>query len=153
MTEAIKKTHLKIHKIYLCDVSFETMDSFEASKKWKPRVDVEINTKSRKLKDKLFEVIVRVLITAKQEEKIAFLLEVQQAGIFTIDCPEKNQTHAVINAQCPNILFPFVREVVSDLVTKGGFPQLLLGAMNFEALYLQKADALREQQTTTLTTH
>ncbi len=153
MSESIKKVQLKIHKIYLKDASFEAPNAFVNVEKWKPHVDVEINANSRKLEDNRYEMILRVLITAKQEGEIAFLLEIQQAGVFTIDGLKENQTHAVLNVQCPDILFPFVREAVSDLVTKGGFPQLLLGPMNFETLYRQKADALKERQTTTLTTH
>ena len=151
MTAPEKRAQLTIHRIYLRDVVFEKFDSFKADEAAKPHVDVRISTDNRKLDGKRYEVSVRVLITTKQKEKPTFSLEVRHAGIFTIDGMEKEQMHAVINAQCPNILFPFVREVVSDLVTKGGFPQLLLGPMNFEALYRQEVAVLREKQATTLT--
>ena len=145
------QVQIKIQRIYLKDASFESNGPFNTAD-WKPHLDVELNTKSKKLDDPgAYEVILRITITAKQKEKRAFLVEVQQAGIFFIPEDNKQQTEPIIYAQCPNILFPFVRETVASLVSKGGFPQLLLGPMNFEAIYKQKHKAISEQESINVT--
>lgn len=155
-TKKVVQGQLKIHKVYLKDASFETSSLLveNPEQKWQPHIDVNIDTNSRKIKhgDHCYEVVLHVLITARQDGKTAFLVELQQAGIFTISGLESKQVQAVINAQCPDILFPFVREAVNNLVAKGGFPQLLLGPVNFETLYRQKIEGLKAQKTSQ-TTH
>jgi preprotein translocase subunit SecB len=131
--------HFGIVRIYLKDVSFETPNSPEVFRQdFKPDVNLQLNTSVNKLGDGLFEVVLNVTVTSKQGDKTGFLVEVQQAGIFELKGYDEAQKGSVLGAYCPNTLYPFAREAVSDLVVKGGFPQLLLSPINFDALYTQK---------------
>lgn len=140
-----------IQKIYIKDVSFETPNSPQIfTEKWSPEVNLQLQSKIEKLNDNVFEVIMSLTVTAKMQDKTAYLAEVQQAGIFTIAGFEQEQLNAMTGAYCPTVLYPFAREAVSDLVTKGGFPQLLLAPINFDALYqqqIQQVNAKVEQPT------
>ena len=128
-----------IVRIYLKDVSFETPNSPEVFRQdFKPDVNLQLNTSVNRLDGDLFEVVLNVTVTSKQEDKTGFLVEVQQAGIFELKGYDEAQKGSVLGAYCPNTLYPFAREAVSDLVVKGGFPQLLLSPINFDALYTQK---------------
>ncbi len=137
----------EIQKIYVKDVSFETPNSPKIfTEKWNPKTDVHIQTENNKLDKNIFEVCIIVTVTANQDETIAFLAEVKQAGIFLMQNFPKNQHGKLLGSYCPNILFPFAREVVAELIAKGGFPQLLLNPVNFDALYQQHIDAVEEQK-------
>ncbi len=127
-----------IQRIYTKDVSFETPNSPEIFKKeWKPEVKLDLDTRSNKLEEGVFEVILSLTVTAKMGEETAFLCEVQQAGIFTVEnMPEQNMAHT-LGAFCPNLLFPYARETVSNMVNRGTFPQLNLAPVNFDALFAQ----------------
>ena len=144
---------MEIHRVYLKDASFESsQQARSAATQWKPHLDINLNTSHRALEDQhTYEVVLHVTITAKQEEDIAFVVEVQQAGVFKLTDVEETQTPIVVQTHCANVLFPFAREAVADLVVKGGFPQLLLGPMDFQSLYQQKIKAMQEQQASTLT--
>ena len=135
----------EIQKIYIKDLSFETPNSPKIfTEKWNPKTDVHIQTENNKLDQKIFEVAIIVTVTATQDDNTAFLVEVKQAGIFLIeDFPEDQQKH-LLGSYCPNILFPFARETVAEMVAKGGFPQLLLNPVNFDALYQQHLSAVKE---------
>lgn len=139
-----------IQKIYVKDLSFESPQSPEIFiKKWDPKVDFELNTKSNKLENEVYEVVLLITVTVKVEDKVAFLVEVQQAGIFTVKNFSDEQVKPLLGAFCPNVLFPYAREVVSDVATRGGFPQLLLAPVNFDALYhqhLEKQQAANESK-------
>ena len=100
--------------------------------------------KTNKLDEKLFEVAIVVTVTATQDDTTAFLAEVKQAGIFFIENFPEEQQKQLLGSYCPNILFPFARETVAELVAKGGFPQLLLNPVNFDALYQQHLSAVKE---------
>lgn len=128
-----------LQRIYTKDVSFETPNSPAVfTEKWEPEVNVELNSTGNKLTDDdIYEVVLSVTVTAKLGDKTAYLIEVQQAGIFTLSGFSEQDLTAVIHSHCPNLLFPYVREVVSDLVNKGSFPQMLLQPINFDALYAQ----------------
>ena len=131
--------HFGIVRIYLKDVSFETPNSPEVFRQdFKPEVNLQLNTSVNKLDGDLFEVVLNVTVTSKQGDKTGFLVEVQQAGIFELKGYDEAQKGPVLGAYCPNTLYPFAREAISDLVVKGGFPQLLLSPINFDALYTQK---------------
>ncbi len=139
-----------IQKVYLKDVSFESPASPEIfTKKWEPEVNMEINTASKTIADDVIEVVLRLTITVKLGEQVAYLTEIQQAGIFTIKGLTDAEKGRVTATACPNILFPFGREAVAEVVSKGGFPQLLLAPVNFEAIYAQhqaqQAKAKEEQ--------
>ena len=131
--------HFGIVRVYLKDVSFETPNSPEVFRQdFKPDVNLQLNTSVNRLDGDLFEVVLNVTVTSKQEDKTGFLVEVQQAGIFELKGYDEAQQGSVLGAYCPNTLYPFAREAISDLVVKGGFPQLLLSPINFDALYAQK---------------
>lgn len=136
-----------MQRIYTKDISFEspaTPGIFR--KQWQPAVNVDLNTKSDKIDDNgNFEVVLSVTITAKIDEDTAFLVEVQQAGIFLVQGIEGENLRQVLGTVAPNILFPYARETIDNLCVKGGFPPIMLAPVNFEALY-QQARAQQAQQ-------
>ncbi len=112
-----------------------------------PQINVELGNSATKLDDSVFEVSIKVTVTAKIEEATAFLVEVTQSGIFGIrGIPDEN-LEAVLAVTCPNILFPYAREAVSDMVTRAGFMPVLLNPINFEALYAQQQAEQNASQT------
>jgi preprotein translocase subunit SecB len=135
---------LAIQKIYAKDISFEAPNSPQVFLgEWKPQVDVQLANHTTSLGNDAHEVVLTVTITVQSESKTSYLVEVQQAGIFSITGFPPQHLAAVLATLCPNILFPYAREAVSDLVTRGGFPQLLLAPVNFDTLYAQE---LQHQQ-------
>lgn len=133
-----------LQRIFIKDISFEAPLGAKAfQKQWKPQVHLDLNTVNSKLDDNHYEVVLTLTVTAKQEEETAFLIEVQQAGIFMCSGLDASALRQVLGAMCPNILFPYAREAVDSLVTKGSFPPLMLAPVNFDALYQQ---ALQQQQ-------
>ena len=97
------------------------------------------------MQDDLYEVILVLTVQAKQEEKIAFLVEVQQGGVFTCNGLEDQQLEQILSTVCPNIMFPYAREAIDSMVVKGSFPPLMLAPVNFEALYAQSKQQEAEQ--------
>lgn len=136
-----------MQRIYTKDLSFEspaTPDVFR--KQWQPAVNVDLNTKSNKVDESgNYEVVLTVTITAKMDDETAFLVEVQQAGVFMITGFEGENLRRILGTAAPNILFPYARENIDSLCVKGGFPALMLAPVNFEALY-QQAIAQAAQQ-------
>lgn len=125
-----------IQRVYTKDISFETPNSPAIfQKEWKPELKLDLDTRSAKLAEDTYEVILALTVTASVEGQTAFLAEVQQAGIFTIgNMPEAQLAHT-IGAFCPAQLFPYAREAVASLVNRGSFPQVNLAPVNFEALF------------------
>lgn len=133
------KQQFAIHKIYLKDSSFEAPGAPEIFRsEWKPKVSVDLGTEAKRIDDSTYECVLRITATARLEDKTAYLCEVHQAGIFGVSGFEGETLEVLLGSYCPSNLFPYAREAVSDLVGKGGFPQMLLGPVNFEALYMQK---------------
>jgi len=139
-----------IQKIFIKDVSFESPNApaVFTEGEWKPEVNVQINTEAKTLNEGLHEVTLTVTVTAKQLEKTAFLVEVKQSGLFQMVGFDQEQMGGMLGAYCPETLFPYAREAISDLVTKGGFPQMLLSPVNFNALYMQHQQQQQAQQET-----
>ncbi|PKF60295.1 protein-export chaperone SecB [Psychromonas sp. psych-6C06] len=134
--EQAPQIEFNIQRIFVKDISFECPNSpLIFKKEWAPEVSMDIDTKSQKLEDGVYEVVLTLTTTAKVGEDVAFLCEVQQAGIFSVGQLEGPQMAHCLNAFCPNILFPYAREAVSNLVTRGTFPQLNLAPVNFDALF------------------
>ena len=134
-----------IQRIYNKNLSFETTQTPAVfQKKWEPELNVELNTTHTELEKNIYEVSLTVTATVKNAQEIAFLVEVQQAGIFTIEGTSPEQLQHILESFCPNILFPYVRETISSLVSKGSFPPLMLAPINFDALYMQKNQAQKE---------
>lgn len=136
-----------IQKIYVKDLSFETPNSPDVFRtEWRPDVDLQLNSRARSVAQHLYEVVVMVTVTARLGERTAFLAEVQQAGIFGIKGLSEQERGPLLGSYCPNILFPYAREAVSDLVTRGGFPQVLLAPVNFDALYAKRVEEARRAE-------
>ncbi|MCX8711311.1 protein-export chaperone SecB [Gilliamella sp. B3464] len=140
------ETQFAIQRIYTKDVSFETNNVPEIfTKQWQPDMNIELNSSSQVLNESVYEVALRVTVTVKSQDEVVYICEVTQAGIFSLIGFDENQIQHCVGAYCPNILFPYAREVVSSLVTKGTFPQLNLEPVNFDALFLnylqQQAEA------------
>ncbi|MEY4717666.1 MAG: hypothetical protein RL563_284 [Pseudomonadota bacterium] len=134
-----------IQKIYTKDISFETPNSPKTfTQKWEPALDLNLGTHVEPLENSMFEVALNITVTVKLGETTAYLVEVTQAGIFTVAGFSDQEMGPMMGSFCPNILFPYAREVISDLVSKGGFPQLILAPVNFDALYMQHLQ--QEQQ-------
>jgi preprotein translocase subunit SecB len=126
-----------IQRIYLKDVSFETPMGPEVFKqKWEPKIQLDMNTKTASLGDENFEVVLKLTVTANvSDEKVGFLAEIQQAGIFSCVGFSNEQLQNIHSVSCAEILFPYARETLDNLVVKGSFPALMLAPINFEALY------------------
>ncbi|MBK1727409.1 protein-export chaperone SecB [Halorhodospira neutriphila] len=135
----------QIAKVYLRDVSFEAPEApgiFQSE--WRPQIDVELGTASAQMGEGTFDVVLTITVTAKVNEQTAYLCEVRQGGVFRMEGFDEAQIEHLLGAYCPAQLFPFAREAINDLVVKGGFPQLLLAPVNFEALYLQQRERAGE---------
>ncbi|PWV64834.1 protein-export chaperone SecB [Plasticicumulans acidivorans] len=144
MTEQanVPQQHFDIQKIYLKDLSFETPHSpMIFTEQWSGESQLQLNNESTQLAENIHEVVLTLTVTTKNGDKTAYLCEVKQAGIFTIAGFAPEQLAAMLGAYCPNVLFPFGREMVSSLVQKGGFPPLILAPVNFDALYMQHLQA------------
>ena len=128
-----------IQKVYVKDLSFETPNSPSVfTLKWEPEINLNMNSKSEMIQEHIYEVVISLTVTAKIGDKTAYLAEAHQAGIFTMAGFEDEQFKAMIGAYCPTVLYPYAREAISELVAKGGFPQLVLAPINFDALYQQQ---------------
>jgi len=148
--EAQNQMQFGIEAIYIRDVSFEAPHTLEPNKaEWKPEVKFELNTQARPLEEDRFEVILKITVTVKQEKKVAFLLEVQQAGIFTLKHFSDAQRGHMLGSFCPNMLYPYARELVSNMASRGGYPPLYLAPVNFDALYQDHLKRMQENVETT----
>lgn len=140
-------TQFALQRIYLKDASFESPSSPKSFRgEWNPKINLELNSRHAKLEDKLWEVVLNLTITAKnQQDEVVFLVEVQQAGVFHIDGLDGEILAHTLGGFCPGVLFPYAREVVDGLVVKGSFPALMLAPVNFDALYEQSKLAQAKQ--------
>jgi preprotein translocase subunit SecB len=133
-----------IQRVYVKDVSFESPSVPGIfAQEWRPEVNLNIGTASRAVGANQYEVTLTATVTVKSGEQTAFLVEVKQAGIFALAGFEEAELGPVLGSYCPNVLFPYLREAVSDLVSRGSFPQFLMVPVNFDSLYAQH---LRQQQ-------
>lgn len=128
-----------IEKLYVKDLSVEVPNAPEIFlEREAPQVEIQLNTGARGVGEGVFEVVLTVTVTAKFAEKTVFLVEVGQAGIFRIMNVPDEQIEPLVAVACPNILFPYAREAVSDAVTRAGFQAIVLQPVNFEAMYMQR---------------
>jgi len=135
-----------IQRIYLKDVSFETPKAPAIFREeWQPENNLSLNTTVNTLDPHTFEVILVLTLTAKLGDHTAYVVEVQQAGIFTLTGFPDKERALMLGAYCPNVLFAYAREVVTDLVTKGSFPQMVLQPVNFDALFFQHQQELAQR--------
>lgn len=150
MSEAAQEQPMfNMDKIYVKDISLEIPHAPHIFlEREAPQIEVELQTSATGLDEGVFEVTVTATVTAKTAEKVMFLIEVKQAGIFTLrNFPEADK-EPVLAVMCPNILFPYIREVVSDVSVRAGFAPVLLNPINFEALYQQQQQAQAAEATT-----
>ena len=132
-----------VEKIYVKDVSFEVPGAPAIfTENVQPELQLNLNQRVQRLGENAFEVVLGVTLTCKAGDKTAYVAEVQQAGIFGLMGLEAQAVDVLLGTQCPNILFPYVRQLVSDLVQAGGFPPFFLQPINFDALY---AETLRQR--------
>jgi preprotein translocase subunit SecB len=139
MSEA-QQPMFSIEKIYVKDLSLEVPggpQTFMQSEQ--PQLEVQLAQQSQRVSDVLFEVTLVITVTAKRTDKTLFLVEVSQAGVFQIRNVSEADLASVLGMVCPNVLFPYARETVSDIVNRAGFPPVLLAPVNFEALYQQRS--------------
>lgn len=156
MTDAAQQANptFEVQRIYLKDLSFESPTAPAVfTKEFKPEAGVELHSGNRKLGEDVYEVEIHLTLTVKSGDEVAYLVEVKEAGIFTLKGYEQEQLGPLLGAYCPNMLYPFVREVISDVVVKGGFPQQLLAPINFDALYAQHLQEQAAKQKSDGETH
>ena len=139
---------LALQTVYLKDCSYESPTGPRVDGNWNPQISLDLQTGSAQLGPDLREVVLTVTVSAKFGEATLFLVEVKQAGLFTIRNLSEDDTKRAVSSTCPGVLFPYARAAISSLVSQGGFPQFLLPPVNFDALY-----AANQSQQTPMTTN
>ncbi|WP_286237073.1 protein-export chaperone SecB [Neptuniibacter halophilus] len=144
--EAQQGPQFAVQRVYIKDASFESPNSPEIfMSPWQPEVGLEMNTQTNQVGESAFEVVLTLTVTVKNEDKTAFLVELQQAGIFAISGLGEQEMHHTLGAFCPSILFPYAREAIDSMVVKASFPALMLSPVNFDALYAQQMSQMQQQ--------
>lgn len=130
---------IAVQKVYLKDFSFESPNSPKifTSSDWQPKTNLNLRSGHTPVAEDLHEVVLTITVEAKHEETTLFLVEIQQAGLFQIAGYAQEEMEAIIGSFCPTTLFPFAREAIAGIVSKGGFPEFLLQPINFDALYAE----------------
>lgn len=146
MNEPEQQPTFGIEKIYVKDLSLEIPHAPEVFLSGEqPQVDVQLHNEGGKIGEGLYQVVLTVTVTAKAGDKTMFLVEAAQAGIFQLRNVPESDLEPLLATACPNILFPYVREAVSDVIARAGFPPVYLAPVNFEAIYLQRLQQAQEQ--------
>jgi preprotein translocase subunit SecB len=136
-----------IEKLYVKDLSVEVPNAPEIFlEREAPQIQIQLNTNGRAVGEHVYEVVLTVTVTAKLGEKTVFLVEAGQGGVFRIQNVPQDQLEPLIAVACPNILFPYAREVISDTVGRAGFQPIVLQPVNFEAMYMQRQQELQQGQ-------
>jgi len=139
--QSAPETQFMIQRIYVKDVSFETKNTPAVfQQEWKPELSLNIQVENKQLDADVFEVVLTVTATVKNMNETAFLVEVKQAGIFTISSAPEQQLAHLLGSFCPSLLFPYAREAITSEVVRGSFPQLILAPINFDAIYMQQLE-------------
>lgn len=135
-----------IEKIYAKDLSLEIPHAPQVFlERETPEIEVQLHSEGGSIDQGMYQVVLTVTVTAKVGEKTLFLVEAGQAGIFQVQNVPEQDIDPILSVACPNILFPYARETISDLVTRAGFPAMLLAPVNFEAIYQQRLAAQQQQ--------
>jgi preprotein translocase subunit SecB len=139
----VGNVQITLQTVYLKDCSYESPmgPRLPNNQAWDPKFQLNMNTSTEEVAPEVREVLLTITLEAKQAEATLYLVEVKQAGIFSISGANKEDLKRVVGSFCPSVLFPYAREVISDLVTKGGFPNFLLPLVNFDALFAQAAES------------
>lgn len=153
MTEAVNtQAVFSMDKIYVKDISLEIPHAPQIFlERESPQIDVQLHSTAAAIEEGVYEVIVTTTVTAKVADKVMFLIEAKQAGVFQVRNVPNEELEPILSVMCPNILFPYLREVVSDVSVRGGFSPVMLNPINFEALYQQQKQQLA--QAALATTH
>ena len=137
-------SQFSLQRIYVKDLSFEAPKSPEIFRdEWNPNIELDLNTRQRALDGDFYEVVLTITVTVKTAEEVAFIAEVQQAGIFLVQGLDDGSKGHALGAFCPSILFPYARETLDSLVVRGSFPALMLAPVNFDALYAQELQRMQ----------
>jgi preprotein translocase subunit SecB len=143
MSDAQTQPTFSIEKLFVKDISLEIPNAPQVFlEREAPTVDIQLHHNSTQVEDGVYQTVLTVTVTAKVGERTMFLVEAGQAGVFIVRNIGAAELDAILGIACPNILFPYAREVVSDIVVRAGFPPVVLNPVNFEAIYQQQ----REQQ-------
>jgi preprotein translocase subunit SecB len=138
-TQAPPQPSFQVEKLYVKDLSLEVPNAPQVfMQPAQPELEIQVSNGAAQIGDGLFEVVVTVTVTARAADKTMFLVEAAQAGIFSVRGVSQDDLDPLLGIGCPTILFPYVREAVSDLVTRAGFPPVLLAPVSFEQIYLQR---------------
>ena len=136
-----------LQSVYVKDVSFEApLGPRLQVTEWNPQISLNMTTSGDTIAENTHEVVLTITVEAKLAEKTAFLVEVKQAGLFVMRGYSAEEGHRIIGSYCPNLLFPYARQIVSDMITRGGFPPFLLPPVNFDGLYQQSLQQAAAQQ-------
>lgn len=136
---------LALERLYIKDSSFELPSAVVFTKQWQPELNIKLSSSAEQIDPTHYEVALKVVVETTNDNEIAFIVDVTQAGIFLVDNVEEDRLPYVLGAYIPNILFPFLREAVNDLVTKGSFPQLLLTPIDFDSEFHANMQRAMEQ--------
>lgn len=135
---AAQEPQFGVQRIYVKDISFEVpLGAKVFTREGQPQLNIDMSTKADHIDGDIYEIVLSITVSAKFAEETAFLIEVQQAGAFFVKGFEGDQLRKVLMIGCPKVLFPYAREAIDSLATRGSFPPLMLQPVNFEALYLQ----------------
>ena len=146
-TDGPPQRQMVIQKIYVKDASFESPNAPAIfSSEWKPETSVQLQNAAVALSDTLFEVTLTATITTKLGDKTAYLAEVQQAGLFDIRGMSEAELPRLLGSYCPHTLFPYLRQALDDLISKGGYPEFLLAPVNFEAIFEEQMRQKKQQR-------
>ncbi|MCB1692528.1 MAG: protein-export chaperone SecB [Pseudomonadales bacterium] len=150
MSEQPNEATFALQRIYVRDLSFESPKAPNAFRgPWKPKVNLDLNSHHGEIEEGLYEVVLHLTATTRnEEEEVLYLAEVQQAGVFLIRGLDGAMLDQTLGSFCPNVLFPYAREAIDSLVTRGSFPPLMLAPVNFDALYEQTRQQRNGQKPT-----
>jgi len=139
--EQENEAQFMIQRIYVKDLSYEAPNTPAVfQQEWEPELTLDLNTSNTKLEEGVYEVVLALTATVSNKKNVAFLVEVKQAGIFTVKGAMNDQLDHLLGSFCPNILFPYAREAITSQVLHGSFPQLVLAPINFDALFMQQLE-------------
>ena len=153
--EQITKKNFAIQKLYVKDTSFESPTAPQSFKfkQWEPKIDLNLTNNQSHVEGDLYEVVLVITATVTHQDATAFLVEIHQAGLFSIAGFDDEEKKYLMGSQCMSILFPYAREIISDMSVRGGFPPLILSPVNFDALYQQHLQQQQGQQEEAEATH
>lgn len=154
MAEQAADRRIAIQKIYIKDFSFESPRGPEVftSGEWSPKTNLNLRSSHSPASGDLHEVVLTITVEAKHGDKTLFLIELQQAGLFQIAGYEQGEFEAIVGSFCPGTLFPYAREAIASVVSKGGFPEFVLQPINFDVLYAESRKQAAAQQSAESTT-